>query len=330
MITTVSTSGGAQVAVFALPTRTMYSGLRVSWLSYLGAAEQRRAAELPTPVGAVSYLSTQALMRSMAAYRLGVASSAAHTIEVDRTCTLCNSTKPHGKPRIEGMNFNMSQVSSLAVGGFCPDDAQVLGVDLEPRRDRLFPGFARVALSLREREIYETTTGEARNLLGVALWTAKEAVLKATGHGLSVSPAAVRVFFSDSLTDQLAKAFEASRELADEEVTAASVCSARAVFTVPSRDNSDTTEERSFHITWTALTLHPEKQPAHNNPQSTNPAHGSDVAAEQFLLATATEGVPNSVHVHPVATPVELRNNLAPLTFSQLPAMRMGTDTVTA
>ncbi len=105
MITTVSTSGGAQVAVFALPTRTMYSGLRVSWLSYLGAAEQRRAAELPTPVGAVSYLSTQALMRSMAACRLGVASSAAHTIEVDRTCTLCNSTKPHGKPRIEGMNF---------------------------------------------------------------------------------------------------------------------------------------------------------------------------------------------------------------------------------
>ena len=71
MITTVSTSGGAQVAVFALPTRTMYSGLRVSWLSYLGAAEQRRAAELPTPVGAVSYLSTQALMRSMAACRLG-------------------------------------------------------------------------------------------------------------------------------------------------------------------------------------------------------------------------------------------------------------------
>ena len=187
-----------------------------------------------------------------------------------------------------------------------------------------------MALSLREREIYEATTGEARNLLGVALWTAKEAVLKATGHGLSVSPAAVRVFFSDSLTDQLAKAFEASRESADEEVTAASVCSARAVFTVPSRDNSDTTEERSFYITWTALTLHPEKQPAHNNPQSTNPAHGSDVAAEQFLLATATEGVPNSVHVHPVATPVELRNNLAPLTFSQLPTMRMGTDTVTA
>ena len=64
MIPTVSTSGGAQVAVFALPTRTMYSGLRVSWLSYLGAAEQRRAAELPTPVGAVSYLSTQALMRT--------------------------------------------------------------------------------------------------------------------------------------------------------------------------------------------------------------------------------------------------------------------------
>ena len=49
--------------------------------------------------------------------------------------------------------------------------------------------------------------------------------------------------------DQLAEAFEASQESTDEEMTAASVCSAHAVFTVPSRDNSDTTEERSFYIT---------------------------------------------------------------------------------
>ena len=64
MITTVSTSGGAQVAVFALPTRTMYSGLRVSWLSYLGAAEQRRAAELPTPVGAVTSRTVSPALRA--------------------------------------------------------------------------------------------------------------------------------------------------------------------------------------------------------------------------------------------------------------------------
>lgn len=329
MITTISTSGSAQVAVFALPTRTMYSGLRVSWLSYLGAAEQRRAAELPTPVGAVSYLSTQALMRAMAASRLGVASSQAHQIAVDRTCTLCASHKPHGKPRIEGMNFNMSQVSSLVVGGFSPDPALVLGVDLERLDRRLFPGFTKVALSPSEREIYESATGDARTQLGVALWTAKEAVLKATGHGLSVSPAAVRVYFSDSLPNDVGRAFDAGADgggSSAEGLTAVFGADARAVFTVPSRDNPETLEERSFFISWTALTLHPDSRGTAVGAGAARAACG----AQQFLLATATEGVPHGVHVHPVSTPPELRSNLAPLAYAQLPSMRLGHRAVTA
>ena len=58
-----------RVQIFALPTRTMYGSLRFSWLSYLGLAEQQHAAQLPTSTAAVSYLSTQALMRAMAAAR---------------------------------------------------------------------------------------------------------------------------------------------------------------------------------------------------------------------------------------------------------------------
>ena len=96
-----------RVQIFALPTRTMYGSLRFSWLSYLGLAEQQHAAQLPTSTAAVSYLSTQALMRAMAAARLDVPSSAASEIEVDRSCTLCTSGKKHGKPRIAGVNFNI-------------------------------------------------------------------------------------------------------------------------------------------------------------------------------------------------------------------------------
>ena len=136
-----------RVQIFALPTRTMYGSLRFSWLSYLGLAEQQHAAQLPTSTAAVSYLSTQALMRAMAAARLDVPSSAASEIEVDRSCTLCTSGKKHGKPRIAGVNFNMSQVNPLVVGAFSRNPSAVLGVDVETLDARLFSGFARLALS---------------------------------------------------------------------------------------------------------------------------------------------------------------------------------------
>ncbi|MDU2146045.1 MAG: 4'-phosphopantetheinyl transferase superfamily protein, partial [Staphylococcus sp.] len=193
--------------IFALPTRTMYGSLRFSWLSYLGLAEQQHAAQLPTSTAAVSYLSTQALMRAMAAARLDVPSSAASEIEVDRSCTLCTSGKKHGKPRIAGVNFNMSQVNPLVVGAFSRNSSAVLGVDVETLDARLFSGFARLALSNEERAFYKRVAQErpapVLHLLSVALWTAKEAVLKATGHGLSVVPSLVRVQLTDDLLDAL-------------------------------------------------------------------------------------------------------------------------------
>ena len=196
-----------RVQIFALPTRTMYGSLRFSWLSYLGLAEQQHAAQLPTSTAAVSYLSTQALMRAMAAARLDVPSSAASEIEVDRSCTLCTSGKKHGKPRIAGVNFNMSQVNPLVVGAFSRNASAVLGVDVETLDARLFSGFARLALSNEERAFYERVAQErpapVLHLLSVALWTAKEAVLKATGHGLSVVPSLVRVQLTDDLLDAL-------------------------------------------------------------------------------------------------------------------------------
>ena len=196
-----------RVQIFALPTRTMYGSLRFSWLSYLGLAEQQHAAQLPTSTAAVSYLSTQALMRAMAAARLDVPSSAASEIEVDRSCTLCTSGKKHGKPRIAGVNFNMSQVNPLVVGAFSRNPSAVLGVDVETLDARLFSGFARLALSDEERAFYERVAQErpapVLHLFSVALWTAKEAVLKATGHGLSVVPSLVRVQLTDGLLDAL-------------------------------------------------------------------------------------------------------------------------------
>lgn len=309
-----------RVQIFALPTRTMYGSLRFSWLSYLGLAEQQHAAQLPTSTAAVSYLSTQALMRAMAAARLDVPSSAASEIEVDRSCTLCTSGKKHGKPRIAGVNFNMSQVNPLVVGAFSRNASVVLGVDVETLDARLFSGFARLALSNEERTFYERVAQErptpVLHLLSVALWTAKEAVLKATGHGLSVVPSLVRVQITDELLDALELAMneEVPGDLLDSDIpepTALRVLTqdrlaAHATFSAPlgsgqSGDQGGEAIERRFSLQWVPVAL----------PDAENPEH-----AQKMLIALAVEnpaeGDPAQLEVEllPVATPLELKRLL--------------------
>ena len=308
-----------RVQIFALPTRTMYGSLRFSWLSYLGLAEQQHAAQLPTSTAAVSYLSTQALMRAMAAARLDVPSSAASEIEVDRSCTLCTSGKKHGKPRIAGVNFNMSQVNPLVVGAFSRNSSAVLGVDVETLDARLFSGFARLALSNEERSFYERAAQErpapVLHLLSVALWTAKEAVLKATGHGLSAVPSLVRVQLTDALLDALELAMNeevpgdllgsgtpeptALRILTQDSLTT------RATFSAPAPQGGEAIE-RSFSLQWVPVAL----------PDTENPEQ-----AQKMLIALAVEnpaegepaqGEPTQLEVEllPVATPLELKRLL--------------------
>ena len=310
-----------RVQIFALPTRTMYGSLRFSWLSYLGLAEQQHAAQLPTSTAAVSYLSTQALMRAMAAARLDVPSSAASEIEVDRSCTLCTSGKKHGKPRIAGVNCNMSQVNPLVVGAFSRNSSAVLGVDVETLDARLFSGFARLALSNEERTFYERVAQErpapVLHLLSVALWTAKEAVLKATGHGLSVVPSLVRVQLTDDLLDALELAMNeevpgdllgsdtpeptALRVLTQDSLTA------QATFSAPRVGNQGgEAAERSFSLQWVPVALPDAENPEHaqkmlialavENPAHSEPAQGEPVQVEVELL--------------PVATPLELKRLL--------------------
>ena len=308
-----------RVQIFALPTRTMYGSLRFSWLSYLGLAEQQHAAQLPTSTAAVSYLSTQALMRAMAAARLDVPSSAASEIEVDRSCTLCTSGKKHGKPRIAGVNFNMSQVNPLVVGAFSRNPSAVLGVDVETLDARLFSGFARLALSNEERTFYERVAQErpapVLHLLSVALWTAKEAVLKATGHGLSVVPSLVRVQLTEQLLDalELAMTEEVPGDLLDgstPDPTALRILTqdsltTRATFSAPVPQGHEAIE-RSFSLQWVPVALPDAENPEHaqkmlialavETPAQSEPAQGEPVQVEAQLL--------------PVATPLELKRLL--------------------
>jgi 4'-phosphopantetheinyl transferase len=95
-------------------------------------------------------------------------------VTFDRTCTQCG--KPHGKPRLNGSDLELSvshsgdRIAVAAMTGY------PVGVDVEEIRathDR--ESIARYVMA-------ETETGD----LFVA-WTRKEAVTKATGDGLRVS-----------------------------------------------------------------------------------------------------------------------------------------------
>ena len=330
------------ISVFTLPTRTFTGGLRFTWLDYVGEDARRKAASIHSPSASVSYLATEALMRAVAAPRLGISGRGARTITVDRSCRLCTSGKPHGKPRIAGVNFNMSQVPSLAAGGFCAQQQVVLGIDLEAVQASLFPGFARVALTVDERAAYESLPPGQQQAAGVAIWTAKEAVLKATGHGLSVSPQTVQIECDDATLAMVSALCEPANPLdapgrqdrpCEHELSVSPRVSVRATLTLPEDSDTSTKEtpaggedagkhqtpktrdisdenaregsERSFFITWSVLTLSPVAHP-------TADMAGRAAHPERFLLAVATEDTVPVVDVHSVATPLDVKRLLEP------------------
>lgn len=104
----------------------------------------------------------------------------------------------HGKPfaiiggRRSGIGFNVSHSGGhglIAIGG--PGD---LGVDVEERSlHRDFAGLARRVYGPQERQRLTQVSGTARIHLFYRLWTMKEALLKATGTGLSLGPSRFEV-----------------------------------------------------------------------------------------------------------------------------------------
>jgi 4'-phosphopantetheinyl transferase len=58
---------------------------------------------------------------------------------------------------------------------------------------------AETVFSPEERLVFERTAPQRRQALLLSCWTWKEAILKATGCGLSISPTAAKVLLSPSL-----------------------------------------------------------------------------------------------------------------------------------
>lgn len=110
-----------------------------------------------------------------------------------RRCTTCRS-ELHGKPSLvdaPGWHFSLSYTTSLAVVAVA--EGTEIGVDTEDLTDADFEGFAGATLAPEETGAFTDLSGRDLLVARARVWARKEAVLKATGHGLVVDPSEVLV-----------------------------------------------------------------------------------------------------------------------------------------
>lgn len=149
---------------------------------FLPASSRAAAAGLHHEQDRLSYRASHAILRLMAARALDQDPLRAATLPLTRLCRSCGSTG-HGKPAVGGVELSLSRSSGVVMVGSAPVGYPI-GVDIERLPGEIFNGFDAYALSACERD--SLRPGDIAGRL--RLWVGKEALLKATGHGLSVEP----------------------------------------------------------------------------------------------------------------------------------------------
>lgn len=149
---------------------------RPDLVGLLDAHERARLRALRREADRARYLAAHALARIVLGEQVGVDPDA---LRLDRTCR-CGDQ--HGKPRLaerpESPGFSLTHSGNLVGVALGPGP---VGLDVEHRRPLTsLDGLAEHVLSPAERARGEL---DARTFLVV--WTRKEALLKATGEGLS-------------------------------------------------------------------------------------------------------------------------------------------------
>lgn len=171
-------------------------------LALLDDAERERYGNYRREVDQLRFLTGRTLIRAVAARWLGVEPEA---VALDSSCYDCG--KPHGKPTVvadgapEVSISHSGQRVALAVVAGHP-----VGVDVEEIRDTEVRDLARIAFSDAEREVFAAVPEPALRGAFFTYWARKEAVVKATGKGMSVSMSSFTLSAHDAAPAVLASA----------------------------------------------------------------------------------------------------------------------------
>ena len=162
--------------------------------TFLSPDEQRSMLRFKHETDRLDYAASHALFRLLAARHLGLSPGAAAGLTVSRRCAGCGSSE-HGKPSIAGVELSLSRSHGTVMAVAGPAGTQ-LGADIERIPADLFAGFDDYVLAPEERTgpgMVEPPESSPHGdvTARIALWVAKEAVLKAAGLGLALDPATV-------------------------------------------------------------------------------------------------------------------------------------------
>ncbi|GAB1515669.1 4'-phosphopantetheinyl transferase family protein [Actinophytocola sp. KF-1] len=149
-------------------------------LNLLDDVEQTRFEGYRRDVDKQRFLTGRALIRGVAAAELGVSPK---DVLIDASCFDCG--KPHGKPKVAGLEVSISHSGDWVA--LALTEATPVGVDVEEVRDADVDGLAGIAFSPAELTAFEKVPPADKKGAFFTYWSRKEAVVKATGKGMSVA-----------------------------------------------------------------------------------------------------------------------------------------------
>ncbi|MFB8775917.1 4'-phosphopantetheinyl transferase family protein [Streptomyces broussonetiae] len=151
--------------------------------SVLDAGERQRAAALRRPAERALYVAAHTALRRVLGAYAGLPAAAVPLTRLP--CPGCGG--PHGRPALAGphgagVHFSLARTEGLALIGLA---AGPIGVDLERVPGPRLAADAARSLHPRERAELAGLPGVDRPAAFARCWTRKEALVKATGDGLS-------------------------------------------------------------------------------------------------------------------------------------------------
>jgi 4'-phosphopantetheinyl transferase len=147
----------------------------------LDEVERGRYAGYRREADKLRFLTGRALIRTAAAQAMDIAPG---DVTLDSSCFDCG--KPHGKPRVVDSTLEVSISHSGDWIALAMTEALPVGIDVEEIRPVEVDDLAGICFSPTELTVFKAVPETERRGAFFTYWSRKEAVLKATGKGMSV------------------------------------------------------------------------------------------------------------------------------------------------